>query len=48
MKDKDVEPIRKAVKRLTGGLFCKHEYEEKERFKKLVCKKCGSEIWVKE
>jgi DNA-directed RNA polymerase subunit RPC12/RpoP len=27
--------------------FCKHEYEEKEHYKKLICKKCGSEIMVK-
>lgn len=30
------------------SIFCKHEYDELGKFKKLKCKKCGNEIMVKE
>lgn len=28
-------------------LGCKHEYEEEGTYKKLICKKCRQETWMK-
>lgn len=33
---------------ILSNLLCKHEYEKGGIFKKLICKKCGNEILVKE
>lgn len=43
----EIPKLKLAKGTIFDKLLCKHEFKEEGKYKKMVCVKCGSEIWVK-